>query len=168
MAYADLLKDPRWQRLRLEVMDRAGFKCELCGNGKLELNIHHKRYRAGAKPWEYELPELLCICLDCHQKLHGITPEAAPAVNIEMGISRYDKSLLIFMLSCPEESSFLEASDFDDPTVYESKGISDKYPVPDVLELKAGDIARVRCVVMRARCKREHKAKVLSELKKRT
>lgn len=83
MAYADLLKDPRWQKKRLEVMERAGFKGELCGNDKRELNIHHKRYRAGAKPWEYELPELLCICLDCHQKLHGITPEAAPAVEAE-------------------------------------------------------------------------------------
>ena len=98
MAYADLLKDPRWQRLRLEVMDRAGFKCELCGNGKLELNIHHKRYRAGAKPWEYELPELLCICLDCHQKLHGITPAIVSAVSEEpepFRFGRYDHEVLV-------------------------------------------------------------------------
>jgi hypothetical protein len=31
MSYADLLKDRRWQKKRLEVLDAADLKCESCG-----------------------------------------------------------------------------------------------------------------------------------------
>ena len=162
MAYADLLKDPRWQKKRLEVMERAGFKCELCGNGERELNIHHKRYRAGAKPWEYELPELLCICHDCHQKLHGITPEPISFETQVRGISIRDEALLILMLVRPEDASFLEASDFDDPTVYETKGVSDKYAPPKTCPLTDKDVERVRKAISRERDHKKRRAQIMS------
>jgi hypothetical protein len=36
------------------------------------LNVHHKRYRRGAKPWEYEANELIVLCEDCHEEWHQI------------------------------------------------------------------------------------------------
>jgi 5-methylcytosine-specific restriction endonuclease McrA len=81
MAYADLLKDPRWQKKRLEIMERAGWKCELCGNRTLTLHVHHTRYDRRRKPWQYENRELLCICEVCHGKLHGLYERPVPEEN---------------------------------------------------------------------------------------
>lgn len=76
-AYADLLRDPRWQRKRLEVMQAAGWECELCGDDKTELHVHHKHYRKGAAPWEYRRRELQCLCKDCHRLMHS-QPKGRP------------------------------------------------------------------------------------------
>ena len=74
-SYRELLRDPRWQRRRLEVMSRADFKCEKCGDAKSELNVHHSHgYRSSAMPWEYPDSELECLCKKCHEREHGIIP----------------------------------------------------------------------------------------------
>jgi hypothetical protein len=67
MSYADLLRDPQWQRKRLEVMQAAGFACAECGDTTTTLNVHHTYYAKGRKPWEYELDELRCLCEPCHE-----------------------------------------------------------------------------------------------------
>lgn len=69
-AYAELLRDPRWQKKRLDVLNRDGFACIKCGNSKVELHVHHTFYD-GRKPWEYELSALETLCKLCHQKHHG-------------------------------------------------------------------------------------------------
>ena len=66
MTYAEKLKDPRWQKKRLEVMEAADFKCQMCGNAEKTLHVHHVNYQKGAKPWEYEPHELKCFCEECH------------------------------------------------------------------------------------------------------
>ena len=71
--YSDALQDPRWQKKRLEVFQRDNWSCQLCGNGLndgVPLNIHHRIYHTGRKPWEYDDKELLTICEKCHTKLH--------------------------------------------------------------------------------------------------
>lgn len=65
--YWELLKDPRWQRMRLDVMNRDGFACRRCANTEKTLNVHHTYYARGRKPWEYELESLICLCEDCHR-----------------------------------------------------------------------------------------------------
>jgi hypothetical protein len=70
-SYYELLQDPRWQRKRLEVMQAADFKCERCEAGDKTLNVHHKIYRKGANPWEYQISELMCLCRNCHNEHHG-------------------------------------------------------------------------------------------------
>lgn len=69
MSYSDLLRDPRWQRKRLEVMERADFTCEDCGDTTTTLNVHHTFYAKGRKPWEYELDTLKCLCESCHERV---------------------------------------------------------------------------------------------------
>lgn len=65
--YLELLKDPRWQRRRLEILERDGWKCTSCGDDKKTLHVHHKFYD-GRKPWEYEPEALATLCVDCHAK----------------------------------------------------------------------------------------------------
>jgi hypothetical protein len=78
--YAEKLRDPRWQRLRLEVMQRAKFACEKCSADDRTLNVHHKIYRKGADPWQYETSELECLCEDCHEEKHELIAALNEAV----------------------------------------------------------------------------------------
>jgi len=68
--YSALLKDPRWQRKRLEIFQRDGFACRLCGATDRTLNAHHLWYDRGAKPWEYDETALVTVCDECHEELH--------------------------------------------------------------------------------------------------
>jgi hypothetical protein len=72
MGYAELLSDPRWQRKRLEVMDRDGWKCKTCEDRDSTLTVHHKSYRMTegkfADPWDYNDSDLITLCEKCHSK----------------------------------------------------------------------------------------------------
>lgn len=37
------------------------------------LNVHHKYYVNGLKPWEYDNKALITLCSDCHQKRHEVS-----------------------------------------------------------------------------------------------
>lgn len=68
MDYQEQLRDPRWQKKRLEVLERAGFACEECSNATKELQVHHRYYNRGAMAWEYGFEVLRCLCVDCHKR----------------------------------------------------------------------------------------------------
>jgi 5-methylcytosine-specific restriction endonuclease McrA len=67
MTYAEKLKDPRWQKKRLEVMERDDFKCQLCNDNTTTLHIHHKSYDFGKDPWDYNLDNFNTLCIPCHE-----------------------------------------------------------------------------------------------------
>jgi len=69
-AYWQKLKDPRWQKLRLEAMQKADFKCEICRDDESSLNVHHKEYFKGHEPWEYDVNQLSVLCEPCHESYH--------------------------------------------------------------------------------------------------
>lgn len=72
MAYSDRLKDPRWQKKRLEILNRAGFMCENCGAKNKTLHVHHGYYERGLDPWEYADDTLWCLCEECHEKAESV------------------------------------------------------------------------------------------------
>lgn len=73
MEYNELLKDPRWQRKRLEAMPADRFTCQICFRTGKTLNVHHKKYIPGTMPWEYDTRDLITLCEDCHAKYHRET-----------------------------------------------------------------------------------------------
>lgn len=68
--YAEKLKDPRWQKVRLKIMERDGFECKSCGNGNETLNVHHLCYFPNEDPWEYGDIFMLTLCDSCHKTFH--------------------------------------------------------------------------------------------------
>ena len=70
--YAEKLKDPRWQKKRLEVMQSAGFKCESCGDTEEELHVHHAYYEKDYEPWGYPDNAYMVLCSRCHNKWHNL------------------------------------------------------------------------------------------------
>jgi len=89
-SYGELLRDPRWQKRRLEIMNRAGFACEECDDDASTLNVHHKLYRKGAMPWEYPDAELACLCENCHKR-HHLHKEIFDALFAELSSHLFDR-----------------------------------------------------------------------------
>lgn len=67
--YAEKLRDPRWQKMRLQVMGRDEFKCRACGSATETLNVHHSYYTKWADPWDYPLAHLVTLCESCHKSV---------------------------------------------------------------------------------------------------
>ncbi|MDV2988548.1 MAG: hypothetical protein P3T54_00075 [Dehalogenimonas sp.] len=65
--YSEKLRDPRWQKKRLQIMERDGWKCQFCGSEKDTLNVHHKDYVYGREPWDYPDDWLITYCQSCHE-----------------------------------------------------------------------------------------------------
>jgi len=64
--FAAKYKDPRWQKRRLEILERWGWICLNCGSGEKTLHVHHVGYRRNADPWDYPDWLLVPLCEDCH------------------------------------------------------------------------------------------------------
>jgi len=67
--YSELLKDPRWQKKRLKILERDKFTCQRCSDDKKTLNVHHLFYLKNLKPWEYDESQLKTLCESCHSFL---------------------------------------------------------------------------------------------------
>jgi|SRR6185503_856277 len=65
--YLEKLRDPRWQRKRLEIMQRDEFMCQMCFDSENTLNVHHNYYKPNADPWNYPAEALVTLCESCHQ-----------------------------------------------------------------------------------------------------
>lgn len=65
--YSELLKDPRWQKKRLKILERDNFTCQFCESTKNELHVHHIKY--SGKPWDIEDKYLKTLCKECHESI---------------------------------------------------------------------------------------------------
>jgi len=68
MTYKEKLRDPRWQRKRLEILNAASWTCEDCRRTGNELHVHHCAYIPSFDPWQYEMDLLMVLCEDCHKR----------------------------------------------------------------------------------------------------
>lgn len=65
--YAEKLKDPRWQKKRLKILEMDDWCCARCRDGKSNLQVHHRAYW-GANPWDAPDFALETLCEKCHEK----------------------------------------------------------------------------------------------------
>lgn len=61
------MKDARWLRKREALYEARGNRCQLCGDHRNRLTIHHGYYNFDAYPWEYEDESLWVLCWPCHE-----------------------------------------------------------------------------------------------------
>lgn len=120
MKYADQLRDPRWQRKRLEIMERSDFACENCGEKTKTLAVHHRLYLRGRKAWEYESEFLECLCQECHSSKHDLQAELNAVLLMGADIEQvigYAKGLYCMITNSKDEvaiSSWEQAAGFID------------------------------------------------------
>ena len=70
--YSELLKDPRWQKKRLEILQRDKFTCRSCNDDLSTLHVHHFYYDNELLPWEYKDDDLITLCETCHKAITGL------------------------------------------------------------------------------------------------
>jgi hypothetical protein len=107
--YGEKLKDPRWQKVRLEVFNRDNFTCQWCGETTKTLNVHHLFYERGKEPWEYPLWAFLTVCEPCHGNEFEYRPgfEADLLLRLKQGAaSCWDVTVLDYALSKAQQSEF--------------------------------------------------------------
>lgn len=68
--YAQDRKHPLWQKKRLEILQRDGWRCVACGDNGSQLSVHHAYYVTGRHCWEYPSFSLTSLCDDCHDDCH--------------------------------------------------------------------------------------------------
>lgn len=64
--YKEKLLDPRWQKKRLEILQRDNFTCQHCWDKESTLHVHHKEYFKGLDPWDIKNDYLVTLCESCH------------------------------------------------------------------------------------------------------
>lgn len=70
-SYSEKLKDPKWQKRRLEILERDEWACQVCGDKDSTLHVHHVCYEKDKNPWEYKNHQLITLCDFCHSQEHG-------------------------------------------------------------------------------------------------
>ena len=81
MTYSEKLRSPKWQKKRLEILSRDGWRCLFCGTETENLQVHHIIYKR-RDPWDY--PDYLyqTLCDDCHDERQKLTDKAVDTVRI--------------------------------------------------------------------------------------
>lgn len=69
--YDEQLKRNEWKKFREFIFAVRGRKCEKCW-ATTNLQIHHLHYISGRLAWEYLPFDVMVVCGDCHQKIHGL------------------------------------------------------------------------------------------------
>ena len=73
-------RHPKWQKKRLEVLQRDDFTCQKCGDAETELHVHHRTYHRGRKVWETPIDDLVTLCKPCHKAVEQAVREARESV----------------------------------------------------------------------------------------
>lgn len=79
--YSEKLRDPRWQKKRLEIMERDKFCCSRCTDNESTLNVHHHYYKRGASPWDYHQSALTTLCEGCHECVESMKLDIAKSTS---------------------------------------------------------------------------------------
>jgi len=64
--YSEKLRDPRWHKKRLEILNRDEWMSKFATSNTL--HVHHRRYVRGAEPWDIPNKILITLCESCHQE----------------------------------------------------------------------------------------------------
>jgi len=82
ITWYEQLRDPRWQKKRLHILEQHKFQCVDCGSTLKTLHVHHLIYKKKKAPWEYEDCELTVLCEDCHKKCHKNIDQLNQAIDL--------------------------------------------------------------------------------------
>jgi hypothetical protein len=75
-SYGEKLRDPRWQKKRLKILNRDKWICQICEDESKILHVHHIFYDGSNNPWDCMDESLITLCLDCHENEHEAYKQA--------------------------------------------------------------------------------------------
>lgn len=121
--YLEKLRDPRWQKKRLQILDRDLWRCRKCADGSKTLHVHHQFYKDGAEPWEYEDFALVTLCSDCHESAHEDKKAAIQQIQVALAYRGQDHEMLWSLALALSESGKWKDPDLTDDEVNVMAGL---------------------------------------------
>ena len=100
--YSEKLKDPRWQKKRLQILERDEWVCQFCFDSESTLHVHHIAYEKGKEPWDINDSLLTTLCEECHRLEYEYRKSEIASLDRELGrcgFSLYDVSNLMIGFS---------------------------------------------------------------------
>lgn len=82
--YSEKLRDPRWQKKRLEILTRDEWTCQNCADTQNTLHVHHRIYEKGNDPWDIANDCLITLCAVCHEQESNNINARLQELNIEI------------------------------------------------------------------------------------
>jgi len=134
MNYSEKLKDPRWQKKRLEILERDNFTCKLCGDTKTTLHVHHKKYFKDKDPWDINNKYLITLCEHCHIELSEIKDFKNVPINklkIYKSTNWSDGSRIMFIVILHDSCS-MSIYDKNDNFI---RGYNFKYDLDEIIKI---------------------------------
>lgn len=107
-SYSSKLRDRRWQKRRLQIMERDHFTCQLCGSvdSSHQLHVHHLYYTRGVEPWEYPEDALISLCEHCHDVESRMRPGASEELMVVVSrLSAIELRRFVSNLRCLRDCS---------------------------------------------------------------
>lgn len=115
-SYAEKLRDPRWVYFRSEFIasrrrEGSSDECDDCGEDTHDsLHVHHRLYRTGREPWEYEFSDLRLLCVDCHDRIHEVERRTQALIRSIEAHEAYEVSDLLNELVEAQEKGLLKVA----------------------------------------------------------
>lgn len=109
MTYAEKLKDPRWQKKRLEILERDGFICNICFDSSTTLHVHHIYYSRSGNPWDVDENDLITVCEHCHSLLEYTKKHPFSIIRTIKKVTK--KNEASFYCLCNDKSIFVFSYD---------------------------------------------------------
>ncbi len=100
--YSEKLKDPRWQKKRLEILERDEWTCQICQDSTSTLVVHHRKYLPNKDPWDYPDDLLVTLCENCHEVERESRPEYEKLLLEQLRINFFADDLRRLALSFSE------------------------------------------------------------------
>lgn len=107
--YSELLRDPRWQKKRLEILSLDNWQCRNCSSKDNMLHVHHLAYRKDAMPWEYDNDALVTLCEQCHTDVKNVNWRQA---FVDLNFTEYDLLDLAIMLQFRKKKDKERSADY--------------------------------------------------------
>jgi hypothetical protein len=117
MSKSDEYKDVRWQKKRLETLERCNWTCQMCGGGNndgVSLQVHHTRYPKDAPIWEVDDYYLTALCEGCHEEVTNLKADIGSILHMPGMIGTFRALTLLaldHLATAPAPSSFNPASE---------------------------------------------------------
>lgn len=112
MNYSAKLKDPRWQRKRLEILQRDDFRCKYCHSSEKQLHVHHNYYVYGIEIWDYPDDCYDTLCYDCHYNISEMGKEIKDVIKKARYRRFAEIRNILIMLEHMDEKDLIEARDY--------------------------------------------------------
>lgn len=140
MTYSEKLKHPKWQKRRLEILNRDAFTCRHCGDTEKTLHVHHLNYVKGGEPWDAPDGALLTLCADCHAVAGDEERDAASTLVSALKDHGADASAMYALslaidLNLPRHSAQLKATEWHAVAIFIGGILEDRANGADIVDL---------------------------------